>query len=533
MNAVASESRGVGDLLGVGWETATRWAEQYADRAGLVAPLAEDALRQHAASFVVEHPELESSSSLVAVLLSNAVWLPRVRAVPSARRLLLLPQCLRDANDCPAERDAAGLLCQQCGRCAIGTLVTEAEALGYVTLVADGATLVRQLIAGGRIDAVIGVGCLSSLENLFPDMVAHAVPGLAVPLQRGGCVSTEVDAEWVRSLLRLDSADETAQPPDLAAAVRAWFDRSTLVQFLGQEPQSDVERIALDALLQGGRRWRPYLCAAVHDALVDSSVGKSQALRAVMFAVECFHKASLVHDDIEDGDNERYGQPALHVVHGVEMAINVGDYLVGEGYRWLGESLRAVDGPRAARMLGVAASGHRTLCIGQGDELMLVRAGRRFRVDETLAMLTHKTAPAFDVALRLGALLAGADEVVCEALERFSRSFGAAFQLQDDLADFESGADLASWRPNIVLAALCESEEPAARHAVDDALRCVHAGLPIDADALALAAREGGALGRARDLLDMFRERMRSELAAFPEPRIASWLREIVAQALD
>ena len=54
-------------------------------------------------------------------------------------------------------------------------------------------------------------------------------------------------------------------------------------------------------------------------------------------AVECFHKASLIHDDIEDGDDRRYGQPALHTEHGVPVALNVGDFLLGEGYRLIGE----------------------------------------------------------------------------------------------------------------------------------------------------------------------------------------------------
>ena len=52
-------------------------------------------------------------------------------------------------------------------------------------------------------------------------------------------------------------------------------------------------------------------------------------------AVECFHKASLVHDDIQDKDEERYGQPTVHARYGEAMAINIGDLLLGEGYRLL------------------------------------------------------------------------------------------------------------------------------------------------------------------------------------------------------
>ena len=57
--------------------------------------------------------------------------------------------------------------------------------------------------------------------------------------------------------------------------------------------------------------------------------------------MECFHKASLIHDDIEDDDAQRYGEPTLHVEHGVPVALNVGDLLIGEGYRLLAECERA------------------------------------------------------------------------------------------------------------------------------------------------------------------------------------------------
>ena len=53
--------------------------------------------------------------------------------------------------------------------------------------------------------------------------------------------------------------------------------------------------------------------------------------------MECFHKASLIHDDIEDEDKGRYDQPTLHVEHSIGVALNAGDLLIGEGYRLIGE----------------------------------------------------------------------------------------------------------------------------------------------------------------------------------------------------
>ena len=129
-------------------------------------------------------------------------------------------------------------------------------------------------------------------------------------------------------------------------------------------------------------------------------------MRQIAVAVECFHKASLVHDDIEDGDEQRYGQQSLHAAHGVPVALNVGDFLLGEGYRLIG----AADAPaeRLAEMLRVAADGHRGLSLGQGAELCWRSDPRPLSSAEVLDIFRRKTAPAFDVALRLGAVCAGA-----------------------------------------------------------------------------------------------------------------------------
>ena len=63
-----------------------------------------------------------------------------------------------------------------------------------------------------------------------------------------------------------------------------------------------------------------------------------QDLQKVAVAIECFHKASLIHDDIEDNDAARYGEKTLHEEFGAAVALNVGDLLIGEGYRLIGAS---------------------------------------------------------------------------------------------------------------------------------------------------------------------------------------------------
>ncbi len=83
-----------------------------------------------------------------------------------------------------------------------------------------------------------------------------------------------------------------------------------------------------------------------------------------------FHKASLVHDDIEDDDQFRYGDPTLHRKYGTATAINVGDYLIGLGYRLISRDAQAIGSDAAADIFDRLAEAHMQLTEGQGAELL-------------------------------------------------------------------------------------------------------------------------------------------------------------------
>ena len=108
----------------------------------------------------------------------------------------------------------------------------------------------------------------------------------------------------------------------------------------GADPLQQHEAIAYDWMMQGGKRSRPFITLAAYDALKGGKGTLSvegldlpDSVKRAALAIETFHKASLVHDDIEDDDTFRYGRETLHRQHGVGTAINVGDYLIGLGYR--------------------------------------------------------------------------------------------------------------------------------------------------------------------------------------------------------
>ena len=121
-------------------------------------------------------------------------------------------------------------------------------------------------------------------------------------------------------------------------------------------------------------------------------------------------------------------------------------------------------------MIRIAAAGHRTLCLGQGAELCWARDPQPLSSLEVLDIFRQKTAPAFEVALRLGAAFAGADEDVADVLTEYSEALGIAYQIRDDLDDLAGDdADRTTsprMRPSLPLALAYE------RTKGDDQRRC-------------------------------------------------------------
>ena len=303
-----------------------------------------------------------------------------------------------------------------------------------------------------------------------------------MPLLRDGCRDTAIDLDWLAEAIHLTSDDTTRRLDldTLRKQVDGWFDPVSLDETLGK-PDGKTGLIARDWLAKGGKRWRPFLAVCAYQALTKADDDQTpDDLRKLAVAVECFHKASLIHDDIEDCDTTRYDGQTLHTEHGLGVALNVGDLLLGEGYRLIAEC-RCPSG-RKVEMLRAAAEGHRTLCLGQGAELCWARDPAPLTPAEVLDIFRRKTAPAFDVALHLGATLAGAGENVHEVLSRYSESLGIAYQIRDDLEDLAALAEHDETapprhenphldRPNILLALACENADDADRQLIEDVWR--------------------------------------------------------------
>ena len=521
-----------------------RWiAAALVKELGLVPPISILQLREHAVEVVRRAEMKEKYTDFAAVLLNNEVWRDELAQVPYERRLLLLPKCLRVEEHCPAPFDQFGMLCKECGLCSIEDLTREAEALGYAVLIAEGSAIVTAMVETGKIDAIVGVSCLNVLEKCFPHMERVAIAGMSIPLLQDDCIDTNVDLDQVRDLIHLTAEDRTYRLDleGLKTEVRGWFTPDSLERLMGpvQGVDPGTDRIAREWLAADGKRWRPYLATALWVAL--QSEGQPEAplvnddLRRLAVAVECFHKASLAHDDIEDGDAIRYGEPTLHEKYGIGVSLNVGDLLLGEGYRLLGEL--NVSGEMRAALMQVAAQGHVTLARGQGAELNWARAPRPLSSMEVLGIFREKTAPAFEVALRLGAILGGADQHVLDVLGPYSEAIGIAYQIQDDLDDFTGSGDSDDFldlRPSLILAIAHKRANEGAEAEMFRSLWCKETQLGAPGSAarneVEFLLGEWGVAQKARDLADAYEQAAVESLHPLTQPSVKGLLRRVVGK---
>lgn len=208
--------------------------------------------------------------------------------------------------------------------------------------------------------------------------------------------------------------------------------RAVLRRYLmPRPPDRHLYRLVADYPGRGGRMLRPSLCiatarvfgASIHDAATSAA------------ALELLHNAFLVHDDVEDESEIRRGRPTLHELHGVPVAVNVGDALTLLGLRALMEN-RSTLGPRVTlRVLEEAERMARESIEGQAIELGWRRDNAiALREADYLQMVLKKTCWYTTIyPSRVGALIGTGSEQDLDRFVRFGFFLGAAFQIQDDL----------------------------------------------------------------------------------------------------
>ncbi len=185
-----------------------------------------------------------------------------------------------------------------------------------------------------------------------------------------------------------------------------------------------------------GKRLRPQL---VMRAALSEGADLDDALDAAV-AVELLHNYSLVHDDIEDGDELRRGRRTLWSVYGVAQAINTGDALCALTFLTMLKSRERHPFERVVSMMGMLHEAHAVMCDGQSLDLHFETVSQ-VDVARYYDMIGAKTAALFEVSCMLGAQCAHADGETIRAYGKIGRAYGTAFQIRDDMLGVWATAD--------------------------------------------------------------------------------------------
>ncbi len=467
-------------------------AEAYATTLDKSNPFTKDQLEQHGYTLLKQIGLDEKFLGFAMVQVGNFFWKQQFISIPYERRMLLLPHCLKHAEGCPADYDEFGLDCETCGACTIADYKVKAEKLGYKVLVAEGSPVVLKIIISGHIDGILGVACLNVLEKAIDKVIIAGVPSYAIPLHTGDCKNTKLDESWVWDVLEvyepMEKSETTSYVPLMRSANNLFGDDfgkllpriRSKTPTLAKSPLGFTEDTAYSWLANGGKRFRPFMTLAAHDALTGGdalqsgingeAVDTNIAVGRVAMAIEAFHKASLVHDDIQDDDMYRYGQETLHRQHDIGTAINIGDHLIGLGYHLVNSARDEIGAEAACDILDRMSQAHIKLCDGQGAEMAFQNSPDWSLTPlDALQIYALKTSPAFEAALYAGIRLAEKTEEYQKMIAPFCRHLGVGFQVLNDLKDWRgddnnkliTGQDALALRPTILLALTLQSASKA------------------------------------------------------------------------
>lgn len=179
--------------------------------------------------------------------------------------------------------------------------------------------------------------------------------------------------------------------------------------------------------LEGGKRIRPLMLLLVTEAVGGDA---RDALKASA-AIELLHTESIIHDDIIDEGEVRRGRKAFHLSYGYNTSLLTADFVFGVILKIAGE----YGDSRIPRSISEAAL---MMCEGEMEEIEVSSSGKRIGWPDYIRIVSNKTASLFRASSLIGAVIGGADERTVDKMGAFGRSLGIAYQIRDDLHDYDS-----------------------------------------------------------------------------------------------
>jgi len=288
-----------------------------------------------------------------------------------------------------------------------------------------------------------------------------------------------------------------------------------------------VNQIAGYIVHAGGKRMRPKLVLLFANAL-----GCENDSRFEMAAVvEFIHTATLLHDDVVDESMLRRGKQTANALFGNAASVLVGDFLYSRAF----QMMVSVNRMRVLEVLAEA-----TNVIAEGEVLQLMNMHNPdVSVDSYLRVIRYKTAKLFEASARLGAVLADASPDVEESCAAYGRHLGTAFQLIDDVLDYESdaqalgkniGDDLREGKPTLPLLIAMERGTPEQRNMIRHAIE--HGEVERLAEIVTIV-RQTGALDATRKAAREEAHAAQEELSKLPLNKWQESLLEFAAQSVE
>jgi len=277
----------------------------------------------------------------------------------------------------------------------------------------------------------------------------------------------------------------------------------------------------------GGKRMRPMLVIMFARALGFRGAEQHELAATVEF----IHTATLLHDDVVDESSLRRGRQTANALFGNAASVLVGDFLYSRAFQMMVSVNRM-------RVLDVLADA--TNVIAEGEVLQLMNMhDPDIAVSEYLRVIRFKTAKLFEASSRLGAVLADASSDVEEACAAYGRSLGTAFQLVDDLLDYEGntaelgknvGDDLREGKPTLPLLIAMERGTAAERELIRHAIE--HGEVARLAEIVEIV-RHTGAISATREAARLEAERAAAQLEHLPPSEYREALLEFCARSVE
>ena len=288
-----------------------------------------------------------------------------------------------------------------------------------------------------------------------------------------------------------------------------------------------INQIAHHIIGAGGKRIRPMLVL-----LFSSALGFDGPERFELAAtVEFIHTATLLHDDVVDESALRRGRQTANAMYGNAASVLVGDFVYSRAFQMMVSVNRM-------RVLEVLADA--TNVIAEGEVLQLMNMhDPDLTVEAYLRVIRYKTAKLFEASSRLGAVLAESGEAIEESCASYGRALGTAFQLVDDLLDYDGspaqmgknvGDDLREGKPTLPLLIAMERGNPHQRDLIRHAIEHGEIDrLPEIVDIV----RETGALTATRDAARAEGAKAHASLSALPDSAFKQALVELIFRSIE